>query len=376
MGRILEDSRFTGPAVRRANTAFRRVLVHAKDPAGLQRSERWLAEFAAYARLVFAQSGLRFDLSAAFRSVELMRLFLSDVVRQDKGTTVPGSARRFLSAERLRRGHGSLNEVGSISTLMAGVERSSPRTKKKSAPLHEDEVGQLLEERQGSWFERQVATMAGVGFLTVMRLVELRTLRTEGVRFVLHSGEHVDGGDTPLPRLDEVKAVLFHVAWRKQHQAKDVWVPMSCPRMTLRVLEQLQEGRRQGCPDFLFPSVSRKAGRAMHMRNRLGRDQFQTELQSGLIEVCKFKPSVEKLFTGHALRVGGSSYMRRLGLSDEVHRKLGGWMSIESSQGYMVLSPHEQARVCEKMALARGRTSAFSEAEIPTVLKGLSSLVL
>jgi hypothetical protein len=376
MARVLDGSEFSGPAVERANAAFRRVLVHAKDPAALQRSTRWLSEFQSWARLVYAHSGRKFNPRAAWGSHELMRLFLSEVVRQERGSTVPGSARRFLSAERLRRGFSSLNDVADVSTLLAGVVRATPRTKKKSAPLHEDEIGQLLTEHRGSWFERQVAIMAGVGFLTVMRLAEVRKIRTDGVRFVLRSGKHVDSNAAVLPQPNKIKAVLFHVAWRKQHQAKDVWIPMACPRMTRRVLEQLQEGRRQGGPEFLFPSVSRKAGKAMNLKNPIGRDQFQRQLQVGLVQVCKFAPAVAKLFTGHALRVGGSNYMRRLGLSDEVHRKLGGWMSIQSSQAYMVLSPREQAQVCEKMALERGRTGAFSETEIPAVLDRLGSLVL
>ena len=68
--------------------------------------------------------------------------------------------------------------------------------------------------------------------------------------------------------------------------------------------------------------------------------------------------------------------MRRLGLDDEVHRKLGGWMSIQSSQGYMVLSPREQAVVCEKMALHNKRGSAFAEEELPGMLNKLSALIL
>ena len=377
MTKVTAGARFSGRAVEAANVAFAGSLVHAKSVSSWQRSSRWLSEYEAFARTVFKQSGLLFSAGEAIASNELMRLFLSSVVAQGKGFSVPGSARRFLNAERLRQGLRSLNEDVAVRNLLAGVVRAAPRTRKQAAPLHEDEVGQLLDEFRGSWRERQIATMAGLGFLTVMRGVELRTIRTAGVRFVLRSGKHVDASScSRLPALKTVRAILFHVPWRKQHQGKDVWVPLACPRMMQRVLDQLEEGRRQGPTAFLFPSTSRAAGKRMHRFNPMGRKQFQDGLQRGLVKVCGFQESVAKLFTGHCMRIGGSNYMRRLGLDDEVHRKLGGWMSIQSSQGYMVLSPREQAVVCEKMALHNKRGSAFAEEELPGMLNKLSALIL
>ena len=114
----------------------------------------------------------------------------------------------------------------------------------------------------------------------------------------------------------------------------------------------------------------------MNPRNPIGRAQFQRELQRGLVDVCGFEANTARLFTGHCMRLGGSNYMRRLGLDDEIHRKLGGWMSIKSSQGYMVLSPREQAIVCEKMALSSKRTCAFSESELGGMMDKLTALTL
>jgi hypothetical protein len=42
----------------------------------------------------------------------------------------------------------------------------------------------------------------------------------------------------------------------------------------------------------------------------------------------------------------------------------------------MVLSPREQAVVCEKMALHNKRGSAFAEEELPGMLNKLSALIL
>jgi len=377
MTQVTGGDLFSGPAVEAANAVYASNLVHAKSLTSWQRSTRWLTEYEAYAKRVYLESGLRYSWGEAVASNELMRLFLSSVVGHDKGHSVPASARRFLSAERRRRGLESLNVDASISDLLKGAERTTPRTKKQAAPLHEDEVGRLLDKFGCTWVERQVATMTAVGFLSVMRGIELRKIRTDGVCFVLRAGTHLYASKgARTPDVKEVKAILFHVPWRKQNQCKDVWVPLACPRVMQRVIEQLAECTRQGGTEFLFPSVSRRGGKRMHRLNPMGRQQFQSLLQKGLIGVCGFKPAVARLFTGHCLRIGGSNYMRRLGLDDEIHRKLGGWMSIQSSQGYMVLSPKEQAAVCEKMALHGKRHSAFEPGELDSALTGMAALIL
>ena len=46
-------------------------------------------------------------------------------------------------------------------------------------------------------------------------------------------------------------------------------------------------------------------------------------------------------------------------------------------QGYMVLSPQEQAKVCERMALTKTRNSGFTEeADVPGMLEGMAALIL
>jgi hypothetical protein len=114
----------------------------------------------------------------------------------------------------------------------------------------------------------------------------------------------------------------------------------------------------------------------MNPRNPISRQSFQDELQRGLVKYCGFRKAVAALFTGHALRVGGSNYMRRLGLGEEIHRKLGGWASIESSQDYMVLTPREQASLCERMALVDKRRSAFDASEVDGLVIGMAGVVL
>ena len=69
--------------------------------------------------------------------------------------------------------------------------------------------------------------------------------------------------------------------------------------------------------------------------------------------------------------------MRRLGIADEVHRRLGGWMTLVAAQGYMALSAREQFKYTLKLAQAKKRNSAFQKADALVVLRrrGLTNLL-
>ena len=82
-----------------------------------------------------------------------------------------------------------------------------------------------------------------------------------------------------------------------------------------------------------------------------------------------------KLYSGHSLRVGGSNHMRQLGVANDIHRRLGGWMSLTSAQGYMQLSAREQFRYSLRLA-AEKRKSAFTKRRAMTVLHRMSSNLL
>jgi len=55
--------------------------------------------------------------------------------------------------------------------------------------------------------------------------------------------------------------------------------------------------------------------------------------------------------------------MRKMGIANEVHRRLGGWFTLVAAQGYMALSAQEQFRYTLTMAKAKRRESAFSKGD-------------
>ena len=148
----------------------------------------------------------------------------------------------------------------------------------------------------------------------------------------------------------------------------DCWVPVACKVACSLLLTQLQTLRDRKCESgCLFPS---RRGREMNARNNVSTESARKALKKALLE-CVPLMTTEwvKLFTGHALRVGGSNHMRKTGVADEIHRRLGGWMTLVAAQGYMALSTSEQFRYTLKLAKAERRRAGLNEAAARGVLQ-------
>ena len=89
----------------------------------------------------------------------------------------------------------------------------------------------------------------------------------------------------------------------------------------------------------------------MNPTNHVANTSVKNALRKALREVCGLDKDQAKLFSGHSMRVGGSNYIRRLGVSDEVHRLMGGWATLASARGYFQLLATEQFAMAHKFAL-------------------------
>ena len=120
--------------------------------------------------------------------------------------------------------------------------------------------------------------------------------------------------------------------------------------------------RRKKCVSgYLFPS---RKGKKMNIYNHIREESAVLAMQHALREcVPLMTREWSKLFTGHALRVGGSNFMRKVGMHHEIHRKMGGWMTLAAAQGYMALTPAEQFSYTMSLVRSKKRLSALSERE-------------
>ena len=230
------------------------------------------------------------------------------------------------------------------------------------------------------WHERQLGVMIATGFLTILRYGELQTVRRDGVRVVFRSGREEVALSVLMkcPNANNIQGILIHVPWRKSNQDSDAWVPLSCSVTILRLLRHEWTLRGLGCESHrLFPSVSRKKGHPPHHNNYFGSQQFREGLRKALRDICGMTLAESKVYGGHSLRVGGSNYMRRMGVDPDVHRSLGGWAVLKSARDYMQLSPTEQFEVTRKLAVQRVRERGFEvRSQARTALHRLQQLAL
>ena len=163
------------------------------------------------------------------------------------------------------------------------------------------------------WEKHQIALMIAIGFLTIMRGVELLSLRRNGVLFV-----HADLSETyfdpsqPMPDVNRLLGVHLLVSWRKNNQYRTSWLPLRCKKTIAMLLHHMYFVYEQTpTNEFVFCSAKRGKGRRYpNEKNPLGKNEFRKGIREALESVCGFPWEVSKLFATHSLRVGGSCFMR------------------------------------------------------------------
>ena len=348
-------------------------MPHARSGQTWTRTESWLTKFFDFAGRVCKESGKFRTQDQCLASNVMCRHFLASVAEEKRGVSRPRSARMVLSAERQRRGWKTLNDDHAISAIVRGAENSRPRTKKQAASLSVSML-RFIARRWGSaksWWKRQMSLLSSLGFVSLMRMGELVAIEV-GYIYVVFK----DGSDVPissykeLPDLNAVEGVLIHLPWRKNHQSMDCWIPITC-KTTLKLLwQQVLTLRRKKCQsDYLFPS---RHGSKPSKANHVSASSAKKGLRHALLEcVPLMTKEWSLLFSGHSLRVGGSNFMRKLGVHSEVHRKMGGWMSLVAAQGYMAMSTQEQFAYTLALAKNKSRVAGLTKHSAKNALCGV-----
>ena len=215
---------------------------------------RWVREFGDFAiNVCREEGGLFVSVQRQLGDGELCRLFIMQVGKSLLGFSVPRSARRHLSAARVRLGFFSLVEDAKLRDFITAYERKTPRTVRQVESLHVDDVDAVVEIYSVShdWWELQTATFLALGFVTIMRMGERLRLNIEDVLIELKAGGSVGAESVPrLPRASKIAGLFVHLCWRKADQSHGTWIPVACPRTLGLIMRQLrllrQEGRVKG----------------------------------------------------------------------------------------------------------------------------------
>lgn len=336
----------------------------------------WLKKFLLFARDLSKQAGKHYSDTQLMASNNMCRHFITHVSRQDTGRTRPRSARASLSSYRQRIGFTSLTGDEAIADVIRGHEAARPATRRQSAGLTVAMLRFISKSwgRSESWWKRQCAATTELGFVSLMRLGEIISLKRMGIRVTFRDGSEAKLANMRvLPKLSAVAGLLFHLPWRKNHVAQDCWIPVACKQVIASILRQVATLRAMGAKSpYLFPSRKYRRHREQvpHDCNHVGHQSLVKALRNALQECVPYMTTAwASLYAGHSLRVGGSNHMRRLGIADDVHRRLGGWMSLTSSQGYMQLSAREQFRYSLRLATTTVRRAAFTRTLARTALR-------
>ena len=364
---------------------MRNVLPHAAHNRFWQRALRWLNEFEVWAR-AFRRRYARerqcklevLTLKEMLEQTELCRLFISTLFKKQVGFSVPRAARRHLSGARRRLGLTSLNLDELLRDLIRGYERSTPRTVVQALSLEADDVQRIAEEwgRSKDWWCVQSALLISLGFVCILRLCEVRALKIRDVQVVFYGGQEVALKDLQvLPKASDIKGLFIHLRWRKSQQCHDTWMPVACGTVVALLLKHMVLLRRDGKAEGpLFTSRTRKGGRRS-AKNCVDHRAAVEALQNALVGVCGMTKAQSLLYKGHSLRVGGSNHIRKLGIHDDVHRLLGGWVSLVSSRRYFQLSEDEQLEKAEAYAL-RERAPPEVEGARPVGIDAIGGLTI
>ena len=369
--RLRQQEEFPCDATRALNdVAVYRIMSSSKSSALWSKTLSWVDKFLSFARDLSKQAGKRYSDEQLIASNNMCRHFITHVSAHSDARTRPRSARTALSAYRQRLGFKTLTNDEAISDVVKGHESARPATKRQAAGLNSAMLHYISKVWGSSseWWKRQCATIYALGFVSLMRLGEIISLKKDGIKVVFKDGSEITLTDLKkMPRLDKVEGLLFHLPWRKNHVAQDCWIPVACDKVTTSVFCQVTTlGSLRSRSPYLFPSrrYGKNSKQIPHNLNHVGHQSVVTALRVALLQcVPLMTKQWASLYSGHSLRVGGSNHMRRLGISDDVHRRLGGWMSLTSSQGYMQLSPQEQFKYTLRLATQQSRSSAFTRVD-------------
>lgn len=364
VNRLRSQDDWNTPTTRRLNQDCASLSKQAKPKGEWGRHGRWWELFCQFAHKISLEKGVPFNSKECVKSVSMCRFFLTSIAKEiapnGDGFSRPAAARRCLNAEREELGVSSLCDIPSINRLLEGIKKKFPRNKRQAEALHVEDVCEITESfgYHSDWEKHQIALMIAIGFLSIMRGIELLSLRRDGVLLVYAdlSEAHFDP-DRPMPDVNRLLGVHLLVCWRKNNQYVTSWLPLRCKKTISMLLHHMYFVCEQApTNEFVFCSAKRgKGGRYPNKSNPLGANEFRKGIKEALVSVCGFPWEAAKLFATHSLRVGGSCFMRDIGISDDLHRRMGGWFSLTSSSGYMQMTAEERFRTTKKLCLSSRR---------------------
>ena len=364
-----EVAEWTSPAAKRIKTNMRvNQLPYSATSQKFERNNSFIRLFYEFAENMCREEQRPFNRLFCLANDELVEMWISTVLEEECGSTRPANARKAINAKRLALRLPALPKFSTVSALVKTAKAKHPKTVKKSQVASKKMINSIIDSYKHSprWWELQFALMTAVGFLCLLRLIEVRQFLHGGVKLVLRNADQIspriklrDGSAIypPLPPINDVVAIRLYCPFRKTTRHHGSWISFTDPKTMTMMLRHLHNLRFLSYHHkLLFPSRNRVAKRFrpvcvwMPTANPFSHKSYVDAMQKALREVCKLPVDVSKMYTGHVLRVSGSNSIRKdTTLSADVNRQLGAWMSLASKEGYDQQSLIEQMQVTQQL---------------------------
>ena len=297
----------------------------------ITRKNSYIRLFFEFAREMCADEGRHFDKLSCLRDDELVELWISDIVAEDCGSTRPAAARTAMNTKRKALHMAPLPKRANVTTLVNAAKAKAPKNVKKSAKFSKQRIREIVDhyyKKSAVWYELMFALATALGFLCVLRLGEVVQLILQGVKLVVPGGKEIAAKVISirgkvfwpiLPPVASVLAIRLYLPFRKTTRANGSWILVSDPRVRDMFVRHLHNLRALGFGGkLLFPSKMRVARSLRppcswmpHPVNPMSNKTYIDTMRSALRRVCHFPWDVCKLYTGHALRVSGSNFIRQ-----------------------------------------------------------------
>ena len=367
----MPKSEFDSPLAQRLEHRFKFYVATSAAHGTLASNNRRLQQFLQFGHSLFCLQGRSATDEQVLASDNAARLFLISLADSNPGKTVVEATAKMINTHRSLAHPGicSLHRLKAIKYVLDSVQKNVLDVAKQSPGLTAMHVSLTLDNWTDSprWDETMFAAVIGIGFQATLRPIEISSLGSQAVWWVLKSGEEIRSNFSagPPPPLRRILGVIMALLPRKNRQGKMSYIPSPAGKV-VRALHKHATNMSRLCPDSLFFFPARR--HPPHARKRYTwhekatwipnptnpfsqRSISDVAIPTALYYCCGIKRKHSAIYTGYALRVGGTTHHEESGTAESVRKNLAEWMSLSTARHYLQHSPTTQFGYLRKAAI-------------------------
>ena len=367
----MPPAEFDSPMAQQLEGRFKVYVANSAKTATLKSNCRRLEEFLDFGKTLFSLQGRPSSKSSILRNDNAARLYLISLADTNPGKTVVEATATMINTHRslAHPGVHSLHSLKAIKFVLDAIDKNVLDKDKQSPGLSVAHVTLILRAWTYSprWDETMMASIIGTGFQSTLRSIEISSLGSQAVWWVLTSGEEIRNNfhRGPPPPRKLILGVIMALLPRKNRQGKLSYIPAPAGKV-VDAMHQHATNMATFCPDTLFFYPARRHPPHAHKRYTWHqkakwipnpRNPFSQRsisdvaIPTALLHCCGIKRKDSAIYTGYALRVGGTTHHEESGTAEAVRKNRAEWMSLATARHYLQHSPATQFGYLHKAAI-------------------------